>query len=104
MSLCKQAWATELRVDALHVPEPIPDPEDVVLCSVEESPTVYTVSRCCGLAQIRCSSYASAFETANRWARTYHADLWLNDHDSRYVLLSRHRPDGQPTAAPCGPR
>jgi hypothetical protein len=90
-----------LRVGPLYLPQPIPDREDVFLRPVEECPADYTLSRCCGLPQIRCRSYAEAFEAARRWARTHHADVWFNDGDRTLALLSRHRPDGPPTSAPC---
>ena len=82
--------------------EPLPQVGDVLLRRVNECPTDYVLCRCCGKPQLRCSAYLTAFDSAKRWARTEHVDVWLTDDNDTFVLLSRYRWDGQP-AAPCRP-
>ena len=84
----------------IGLPEPMPQVGDVLLRS-EECTSGYIVSPWCGQPQLRCSTYMAAFDAAKRWARAQHADVWFVDNDDTFVLLSRHRWDGQQIAAPC---
>ena len=87
------AWSTTYRPEMVHISRPHPAHGDLIIRSAQDCATDYVIARDPAPAQMRYSAYTSALSAAKRWAVRQHIDVWFQDRECDFILLSRHRAD-----------